>query len=240
MVTSLGHNLETGTDCDFRSTGDVQSTDPQFLTGGLAFNGGHTETFALKATSPAVDAVPAAAFGCSDSDQRDNPRPQGAGCDIGSYELFQPTEGRQFTTVVGQVGATSATINWDDGTPASTAAVDPTTGLVTGTHTYAEEGIYHPVIDWNNSDGTPQQTPFDVKVVDAPLTSVGASVTGQAGVAFTGTVATFTDADPAGTSSDYSATINWGDGSVSAGTIAPSGSGFQVTGTHTYSGSGLT
>ncbi len=235
-ISSLGYNLESGTDCGFTSTGDRQNTDPGFLSGISDF-GGNTDTFALQATSPAIDAIPAGSPNCSGSDQRDIPRPQGSGCDIGSFELFEPVEGQSFTTVVGAVSGSSVSIDWGDGT-STPATPDPATRQVTGTHTYAEEGVYHAVINYRNSDNTPQQFPFDVKVQDAPLTSVGASVTGQAGVAFTGTVATFTDADPAGTSSDYSATINWGDGSVSAGTIAPSGSGFQVTGMHTYSGLG--
>src|SRR5262249_2798264 len=37
-------------------------------------------------------------------------------------------------------------------------------------------------------------------------------------------------------SGDYSATINWGDGSSSAGTITQSGGVFIVTGSHTYVG----
>jgi IPT/TIG domain-containing protein len=48
-------------------------------------------------------------------------------------------------------------------------------------------------------------------------------------------VATFTDADPGGTASDYHATIHWGDGASSTGTI---GGHFTVTGTHTYTSTG--
>jgi PKD repeat protein len=55
-----------------------------------------------------------------------------------------------------------------------------------------------------------------------------------AGVAFTSPAAKFTDADPAGTASDYAATINWGDGNFSLGTVNASGAGFAVAGTHTY------
>ena len=168
-VTSLGSNLETGTDCGFTASGDRQKTDPGFLTGALRFNGGNTETFALSATSPAVDAIASTAAGCAGSDQRDVSRPQGEGCDIGAYELFQPVEGQQFTTVVGQIGGTSATIDWGDGTSASRGTVD-SLHQVTGTHSYVEEGIYHAAINWKNGDGVNQRTPFDVKVVDAPLT----------------------------------------------------------------------
>ncbi len=116
VITSLGNNLETATDCGFKAAGDLQSTNPGFLTSGLAFNGGNTETFALSGTSPAVDAVAATAPGCSGTDQRDIARPQGTGCDIGGYELFQPVEGQQFTTGLGRIGGTSATIDWGDKT----------------------------------------------------------------------------------------------------------------------------
>src|SRR5262249_28017710 len=57
------------------------------------------------------------------------------------------------------------------------------------------------------------------------------------------TVATFTDpGNPTGTAegaSDYSATIDWGDGStVDTGTITRSGGTWTVTGHHTYTGMG--
>jgi large repetitive protein len=50
---------------------------------------------------------------------------------------------------------------------------------------------------------------------------------------------TFTDADPKGSLSQYSGTINWGDGTATGGTFAtnPSG-GFAFGGAHTYPASG--
>lgn len=80
---------------------------------------------------------------------------------------------------------------------------------------------------------------------DAPLTLQGVSLAATQGSAFNGTVATFTDADPNGNLSQYSATVNWGDGTTSS-----SGSGvqivadanvprqFDVIGTHTYNSTG--
>lgn len=53
--------------------------------GPLVNNGGPTRTHALLAGSPAIDAASAA--DCPATDQRGVPRPQRAGCDIGSYEL---------------------------------------------------------------------------------------------------------------------------------------------------------
>jgi CSLREA domain-containing protein len=56
--------------------------DPRI--GPLANNGGPTRTHALLAGSPAIDAASSA--DCPATDQRGVSRPQGAGCDIGSYE----------------------------------------------------------------------------------------------------------------------------------------------------------
>src|SRR5262249_27125482 len=59
------------------------------------------------------------------------------------------------------------------------------------------------------------------------------------GVPFTEVIATFTDTDPNGAVNDYTATIDWGDTTNSAGTVtANTHHGFDVTGTHTYSDPG--
>ena len=240
LITSLGHNLETGSDCGFRSAGDLQSTNPQFLASGVSDTGGNTDTMALAATSPAVDAVPATASGCSGTDERDVSRPQGAACDIGAYEQFEPVEGAQFTEVVGTLGidGTSQSINWGDGT-SSVGTLDPTTGEVTGTHTYADAGIYHGIINYTNSDHLRDTVPFDVKVSDAPLAASATAVSAVAGGAFSGPVATLTDANPLATAANYVATINWGDGTPSsAGAVTTGPGGFVISGTHTYANVG--
>src|SRR5262249_18526922 len=72
-------------------------------------------------------------------------------------------------------------------------------------------------------------------VTPAPLSAVGFDFDATAGAPFQGAVATFSNADPFGSSASYSATITWGDGSTSAGVITAIGSGtFQVSGPHTY------
>jgi Fibronectin type III domain len=243
-ISSLGHNLQSAADCAFAGTGDLKNTEPGFLSSGLQDNGGNTDTLALEATSPAVDAIPSGAPGCSANDQRDIARPQGTGCDIGAFELFQPIEGQQFSEVVGTAAprsGTTPTINWGDGTAPSAGKVAPNTGQLTGTHTYANEGSYHASFTYTNSDGFPETRPFDVKVQDAPLTAVtGVPVSAIPGVAVKAKVATFTHANPAGAASDYTATITWGDGTASTtGTVsAAAGGGFEVTGSHTYAVAG--
>ncbi len=57
--------------------------------GPLGSNGGPTSTIALGSGSAALNRVPRSA-GCPSADQRGVRRPQGAGCDIGAYEVALP------------------------------------------------------------------------------------------------------------------------------------------------------
>jgi hypothetical protein len=88
-----------------------------------------------------------------------------------------------------------------------------------------------------NAQSAGQALPFPV--TDAPLTATGNALTAGAGVPLTGTVASFTDANPNGSAADFTASIAWGDGQSSAGTVTANGQGgFNVTGTHTYANIG--
>lgn len=84
-ITSLGHNIDSGSDCAFSGPTDLNNTDPRL--GPLRDNGGPTQTLALGAGSPALDRVPPSGAGCPPTDQRGVPRPQGTACDIGAFEL---------------------------------------------------------------------------------------------------------------------------------------------------------
>jgi hypothetical protein len=91
-LTSLGRNIDSGTDCGLSDTtagqADQSNTNP--LLGPLENNGGPTMSLALGAGSPALDRVPASAADCPSTDQRGVPRPQGSACDIGAFELQVP------------------------------------------------------------------------------------------------------------------------------------------------------
>ncbi len=80
---SLGHNLETGSMCEFTGAGDLSNADPDLHH--PAANGGATPTMALLPGSPAIDAGEAAA--CPPTDERGDPRQPGAPCCIGAYEV---------------------------------------------------------------------------------------------------------------------------------------------------------
>jgi len=63
-------------------------------------------------------------------------------------------------------------------------------------------------------------------------------VAATAGVSFTGPVATFVESDASFTPSDYTASINWGDATSSAGTVSGGSGAFTVTGSHVYAAGG--
>jgi hypothetical protein len=85
-IIDKGHNLGTDGSCLFGGTGagNIIGKDPQLNA--LAGNGGPTLTMSLKATSPAIDLIPAA--NCPPTDQTGKPRPDDgeATCDIGAVE----------------------------------------------------------------------------------------------------------------------------------------------------------
>ncbi len=155
------------------------------------------------------------------------------------------TEGAAFTATVasftdadpnGSLNDFSAVIAWGDGTTSAGTVTANGSGFnVVGTHSYAEEGTYTPSITITDAGGSTVATTGTATVADAALTATGQPIRGTEGQAFTGVVASFTDADPTGSASDYTATIAWGDGSTSAGTAQPNGAGgFDVVGSHTY------
>jgi chitodextrinase len=90
-IADGGYNLDTATSCHFATAKHSKNnTNPQLQP--LASNGGPTQTMALTPGSPAIDAIPPATTGCAGTtDQRGTARPQGAGCDIGAYELVVTT-----------------------------------------------------------------------------------------------------------------------------------------------------
>jgi hypothetical protein len=71
------------------------------------------------------------------------------------------------------------------------------------------------------------------------LTATGYDLSGNEGQQVNGIVATFTDVtNPINLPGDFTANINWGDGSSSDGTITAQGNLFVVRGSHTYAEKG--
>lgn len=136
-------------------------------------------------------------------------------------------------------GAYSATVSWGDGSSASGATVTYSADLqrfeVRGTHAFADEGSWTVSVALSDNDGSGGGATDAAQVADAPLSLASVPFTATEGVAFSGPVATLTDADVSAPASDHSAIVTWGDGSSSAATVVARGGGvFDVDATHTY------
>jgi uncharacterized repeat protein (TIGR01451 family) len=143
-----------------------------------------------------------------------------------------------------------ATINWGDGSPATAGVITQPGGVgtpfvITGTHTYGEEGSFTVTTSIKDIGGSTATATSTATVSDAALTLNPATLPIMLeGASFSGPIATLFDADPFGTQSDYTVTVNWGDGTSSAGTVGAggpflTGSQFQLNSSHTYSEEGL-
>src|SRR5262249_44807023 len=123
----------------------------------------------------------------------------------------------------------SASISWGDGhTSAGAITLSGNTFTVKGHNTYGEEGTYTITVTIHH-DAAPDATATgSASITDPSVLATGGFQLSGSGGSNTGsvTVATFTDPGGAESVSEYSATVNWGDGSTSSGTITfNSGSG---------------
>jgi hypothetical protein len=151
-----------------------------------------------------------------------------------------PTLGSFTTDTPGDTFA--VTIDWGDGTQSSGTATQQGGGdtfNVAGTHTYAEDGSYsisYTVTETGASPDMQSSGTATALVQEASFVLSGeAPLTAIEGTQFSGVVATFTDPGSTDPASDFTATIDWGDGTTTEGTITANGSGnYTVTGTHTY------
>ncbi|MDX6282618.1 MAG: hypothetical protein QOH03_3689, partial [Kribbellaceae bacterium] len=94
------HNLDSDNSCGFTDAGSHPGVPP--LLGPLANNGGPTDTHALQAGSPALNAGNNAT--CLPTDQRGITRPQGPACDIGAFEA-PATPQDQIASLIAQINA---------------------------------------------------------------------------------------------------------------------------------------
>jgi hypothetical protein len=125
------------------------------MLGTLGNYGGFTQTIPLLEGSSAIDT--AEVYWSVDTDQRGELRPQGAGSDMGAYEvsvnlagiLINPSDPvpvnteihaeAGFTDALSGTHAYSAIWDWGDGNT-SLGVIE--NGIVTGAHSYVEPGVY--------------------------------------------------------------------------------------------------
>lgn len=136
-------------------------------------------------------------------------------------------------------------IDWGDGTdPTHVAAVpscpagcaDPvwTVSAATTPHTYARPGTYHvsfngPLFGTHAATATVTDDPNSIVETALPITPV-------VGATFSGGVASFIDTNRLAKASEFTATINWGDGTTTSATVSQAvvGQPIQVSGSHVY------
>jgi|GEM_PF-651193 len=83
-LTSHEYNLILAPTCTINggTAHNITAADPELAP----LDGNTPPTRPLQAGSPAIDAIPLANCGGVSTDERNKPRPQGSGCDIGAYE----------------------------------------------------------------------------------------------------------------------------------------------------------
>jgi hypothetical protein len=139
----------------------------------------------------------------------------------------------------------ASSIDWGDGTQ-STGTVSAVQGgfQVLGSHTYSSVGSFpvsvaiHHIDNTGAFNGASDTVASQAHVTDAVLTGAASPITAVMGVPFAGPVAVFGDPNPFALVSDFTATITWGDGVTSAGTVGAAPSGFLITGSHTFASPG--
>jgi hypothetical protein len=154
------------------------------------------------------------------------------------------TEGTEINTTVASGTTTSkstvclrATIDWGDGSSSTgTIPAGGSSFTVRGRHTYAQAGKPDLVTTVKDiCSGASGNGHSAVTIADAPLTATGVPVKAYARYPATVVLATFTDGNPFAKASDFTATVDWGDGTSGPATVAAgSAGGFQVSGTNTY------
>jgi uncharacterized protein (TIGR03118 family) len=151
----------------------------------------------------------------------------------GTLATLSDTDGNQ------NPNAYTSTLVWGDGATTSGTLSPNGAGFdVVGSHTYAEEGTDTITVTVADTDGSSASVTSTANIVDAPLVDSGLTITATEGTSFAIPLATFFDTDPKGAIADFSATIAWGDGNSSAGSISSGGAGFTVTGSHSYADEG--
>jgi Ca2+-binding RTX toxin-like protein len=153
------------------------------------------------------------------------------------------TEGAATTfnlgSVSGGTGPYTVTVNWGDGTTATTFTAS-SAGALSAAHTYVNDRStpYSVSVTVKDATGASMSSSFSATVANAPpsvtISSPLSGTTFKSGssVSFK---ASFTDP---GKSDTHTCTIAWGDGSTSTGTISESGGAGTCTSSHTFKNTG--
>jgi hypothetical protein len=128
-----------------------------------------------------------------------------------------------------------ATIDWGDGNVAVGAAIrDGSRYRIAGSHQYAVRGHYLIEVMVRDQHGTTFGATSAVLVHDALLEANRLALGGRSGIELNAVVATFCDLGPVSAAADFTAEIDWGDGTKAAGEIRGDNGHYEIHGRHTY------
>ncbi|MDZ4784068.1 MAG: PKD domain-containing protein [Planctomycetia bacterium] len=138
-------------------------------------------------------------------------------------------------------------IDWGDGSmdSAGSATIDTpggigvlTAGSFDGSHTYTTGGNFTVTVTVFDDDGGFHTQTFEINVAGIPpvLNVIGNQSTNEGTQIALNPVGNYTNVDPNAT---HTATIDWGDGTTTPGTIAEGGGAGTISGSHTYADNGI-
>jgi len=166
---------------------------------------------------------------------------------VGSNSILDITPRPLVTFTAGKAGEIAGlftrTVNWGDGTvlTGTQVKINPVGAaslrrfqLVAG-HDYTTAGQFPVVINISDPGGAQLALTGTAYISASPIAISGVELYRTGGIIQNKMVAAFTDGGAASTASDYTATIDWGDGTVSSGTIKGGKDfSYQVFGSHQY------
>lgn len=143
-----------------------------------------------------------------------------------------------------KAGDYTAMISWGDGSPAGAGTITQNLDgsfSVSGSHAYNDEGNYTAsvtITDTDNASNTATVTD-NATIGDAALSGATISSPGPVSGQSVTLNAAFADANSTTSSpADFTATIDWGDGNTTTGTVQGSGGSYNVTAGHSYNATG--
>jgi hypothetical protein len=131
----------------------------------------------------------------------------------------------------------TASILWGDSTATSVGIIEEVgdgSFIVKGPHTYDDEGNYEAYIEVEDAHGIKGGATKQIFVADSPAVLSGDGFTTAVGLPYRGSLASFLD-DKEFKAKDFSAQVNWGDGTGWIPALVTGGGGnFSVIQGHTY------
>jgi uncharacterized repeat protein (TIGR03803 family) len=155
--------------------------------------------------------------------------------DLSPYAVAAFTSGNPKDTAA----SFSASVNWGDGTYLSGSDLqiikDGARFHLMAGHDYTQAGEYPVIVKIADTGGARLLLTGTENISSSNIAISGMDLNVKRGILKNQILATFDDNGAASTAADYSATINWGDGSVSAGIVdkGPSSS-YRILGSHVF------